>query len=56
MTCPQKGRQVRPSRCLTCEHCGGLSNGGVLCFKANRKLKYSFDGKNVIDLVRERKL
>lgn len=43
MKCPLKGVTFRPSMCLTCEHCGGLNNGGVLCFKANRRLDYRSD-------------
>lgn len=40
MKCPLKRITMRPSMCLTCEYCGGLINGGVLCFKANRRLEY----------------
>ena len=43
MKCPLKGVTFRPSLCLTCQHCGGLNNGGVLCFKANRKLDYGLE-------------
>ncbi|HHT73827.1 MAG TPA: hypothetical protein GX008_08940 [Firmicutes bacterium] len=43
MKCPLKGITFRPSMCLTCEHCGGLNNGGVLCFKANRRLDYGIE-------------
>lgn len=55
MTCPQKQWDVPPSRCLTCEYCGGLNRGGVLCFKANRKLPYS-QQKVIAELFRGRKL
>jgi len=41
--CPLKGINFRPSMCLTCEYCGGFINGGVLCFKANRRLDYRLE-------------
>ena len=47
MTCPLKKRRIQPSACLTCEYCGGLINGGVLCFKVKRKIPYSLIQKKI---------
>lgn len=40
MICPEKNRHINPSRCLLCPHFGGLKNFGVICYKANRLLRY----------------
>jgi len=45
--CPLKNREINPSRCLLCPHFGGLKNQGVLCFKANRWIRYEIVRRDV---------
>lgn len=44
MYCPKVKRNVGPSRCLMCPYFGGFKNSGVLCYKANRWIKYKIIG------------
>lgn len=43
MVCPERKWKIGPSRCLTCEHFGGFHNSGVLCFRAKRRIDFTYE-------------